>query len=113
MLVRNKNIKFFLVLAIAGNKIDNYIEEIVTEEEGMNLAKELNAIFQLTSAKEEDLGINELFEKIGKKLLDRDSKIISNFEKEELKDKTIKLKKDEIKKENKNKKNVVRKCFIF
>ena len=104
MLVRNKNIKFFLVLAIVGNKVDRYQEERVTEKEGMNLAKELNAIFQLTSAKEEGRGIAGLFKKIEKKLFDRDSKITSNFEKEESKHKAIKLTRDEIKNKNKNKK---------
>ena len=105
ILVRNKNIKFSLVLAIVGNKRDMYEFEEVKQNEGMNLAKELNAIFQTTSAKEEkNGGIDELFKNIGKKFLDPNSEITSNMTKEELKNKGEKLMRDKIKNENKNKK---------
>ena len=46
-----------------------YEHEEVEENEGKNLARELGAIFQKTSAKESN-GIEELFIKIGKKFLD-------------------------------------------
>ena len=53
---------------MVGNKIDRYEYVEVEESEGVNLANELGAIFQLTSAKESS-GVEELFEKIGKKYL--------------------------------------------
>ncbi len=56
-------------MAVAGNKDDMYEHEEVEENEGKNLARELGAIFQKTSAKESN-GIEELFTKIGKKFLD-------------------------------------------
>ena len=57
------------MLAVAGNKDDLYEHEQVLEDEGKNLARELGAIFQKTSAKESN-GIEELFTKIGKKFVD-------------------------------------------
>ena len=56
------------MLALAGNKNDMYEHEEVEENEGKNLAKELGAIFQKTSAKEAT-GVEDLFIKIGKKFL--------------------------------------------
>ena len=43
---------FVIVFYILGNKCDLYDREVVSEEEGVNLAKENNAIFLLTSAKD-------------------------------------------------------------
>ena len=45
-----------------------YEHEQIDEEEAKNLANELNAIFQKTSAKESH-GIEDLFVKIGKRFL--------------------------------------------
>ena len=45
-----------------------YENEAVDESEAKNLADEINAIFQKTSAKESN-GIEDLFTKIGKKFL--------------------------------------------
>jgi hypothetical protein len=45
-----------------------YEYEEVKKKEGMELAKEIGAIFKLTSAKN-NVGIEELFEEIGKKIL--------------------------------------------
>lgn len=56
---------------MVGNKTDRYEDEEVEKKEGANLAKELGAIFQLTSAKESS-GVEELFEKIGKKYLNKE-----------------------------------------
>jgi hypothetical protein len=56
------------VLAIAGNKDDMYENEEVDENDAKNLANELNAIFQKTSAKASH-GIEDLFKKIGEKFL--------------------------------------------
>ena len=57
-----------VILGLAGNKCDLFENEVVTEEEGKELAKEMGAIFKLTSSKEK-VGINELFQDIGYKLL--------------------------------------------
>jgi small GTP-binding protein len=51
------------VLGLAGNKKDLFQEEQVGEEEGENKAKEIGAIFKLTSAKTK-VGINEFIEKL-------------------------------------------------
>ena len=69
----------FLVFALVGNKEDLYLEE-----EGLELAKEIKAIYQRTSAKEESGGIDILFEKIVKRILDLD--IISIKEKNSMKE---------------------------
>ena len=47
-------------MALAGNKNDMYEHEEVEENEGKELAKELGAIFQKTSAKE-STGVEDLF----------------------------------------------------
>ena len=57
-----------VILGLAGNKCDLYENEVITEEEGKELAKEMGAIFKVTSSKEK-VGINELFQDIGYKLL--------------------------------------------
>ena len=57
-----------IILGLAGNKCDLFEREEVTEEEGKELAKEMGAFFKLTSSKEK-VGINELFQDIGYKLL--------------------------------------------
>ena len=56
------------ILALIGNKSDLYEFEEVKKKEGMELAKEIGAIFKLTSAKN-NVGIEELFEIIGKQIL--------------------------------------------
>ena len=56
------------IICLAGNKCDLYENEVITEEEGKELAKEMGAIFQLTSPKEK-IGINELFQTVGYKVL--------------------------------------------
>ena len=60
---------YFLVIGLAGNKSDLFDKEEVREEEAQNYAKEIGAIFRLTSACT-SLGIEELFKCIGCKLLD-------------------------------------------
>ena len=56
------------IIGLAGNKCDLFEREAVTEEEGKELAKEMGALFQLTSPKEK-IGINELFQTVGYKVL--------------------------------------------
>ena len=55
-------------MAVAGNKNDMYEYEEVPEAEAKNYAKEIDAIFQTTSAKVAS-GIDELFKMIGEKFL--------------------------------------------
>ena len=52
------------VLAVVGSKSDliNEEEEVVSEDEAKNFAKERNAIFKLVSSKEDPVGINKLFD---------------------------------------------------
>ena len=88
---------------MAGNKSDLYNNEKVTYEEGLELAKSLNAIYQRTSAKEKSGGVEELFLNIGKKLLDPNSVVESHLTKEEKKNMKQKLLKEQIKRENKKK----------
>ena len=81
-----------------------YQSEEVKNEEGLALAKELNCIYQRTSAKENTGGgIDELFKNIGKKFLNPDSEITSNMTKEELKSKGEKLMREKIKSNQKKK----------
>ena len=65
-----------IVFGLAGNKCDLFQKEQVTEEEGKKFAKEINALFQLTSCKE-SVGIDELFEQCGKKYLEMNKLIES------------------------------------
>ena len=59
------------IFAVIGNKNDLYERKQVSDEEGKAFAKDINAIFQVTSAKT-DSGINLLFENIGKKYFNPD-----------------------------------------
>ena len=93
-----------IVLAVVANKDDLYEHQEVQENEGRDLAKELNAIFQKTSAKETSGGVDILFKNIGKKFLDPNSEITSNLSKQDLKNRGDKLKRDEIKSQSQKKK---------
>ena len=57
------------IFAVVANKIDLYETQQVSDEEGKAFAREINGIFQATSAKS-DAGISNLFENIGKKFFD-------------------------------------------
>ena len=97
-----------IIIAFVGNKSDNYEAEVVSIDEGKELAKELNAIFKLTSAKL-GIGINELFENIAKKFIDP-SLIFNESNKESFQEKkSLKISKNKNKK-NKNKKKVNKCC---
>ena len=60
------------VFGLAGNKKDLFQNEQVNEDEGEKKAKEIGALFKLTSAKNGQMGINEfmgsLLEKYIKKI---------------------------------------------
>ena len=58
-----------MVIGLAGNNCHLFEEEQVTEDEGKKYAKEIGAIFQLTSCTHL-IGINELFEECGRKFLE-------------------------------------------
>ena len=87
-----------LILALVGNKSDNYEIEEVSIQEGKDLAKKINAIFKSTSAKESH-GIDDLFLAIGKKFVDP-KYLEASMSKEEEMEYRRKL----IKKKNKQKK---------
>ena len=76
---------------MAGNKSDNYIKEEVNDKESKSLAKELNAIYFRTSAK-----LNNSIDELGLKFLQPNMEITSNLTKEELIQKTEKLRRDKI-----------------
>lgn len=88
-------------LAIVGNKSDLYNEKKVDVKDVKDFAKQINAIFQLTSAKTSD-GIENLFQIIGKKYL------MPNYE-YDAGDKLAKEKYDKIKNEEKNTKIRIKK----
>ena len=67
----------------------------------MKLAREIDAIYQRTSAKSDSGSIDELFINIGKKILDPDSVIESNLTKDEKRIRGQKLLKKKIKEEEK------------
>ena len=58
----------YVVLAVVGNKSDLYESEVVAEEQAKAFAKEINATFMLTSAKNGD-GIEKLFNVLTDKIL--------------------------------------------
>ena len=66
------------------------------------MAKEINSIYIRTYAKLNS-SIDEMFNNIGKKFLNPNSEITSNLTKEEMIQKTEKLRRDQIKNSNKNK----------
>ena len=78
------------IYAIVANKYDLYDIQQVKDEEGKEFAKQINAIFHQTSAKS-DIGINTLFEKIGKKYFEPnyDSNEIEDKEKKEYEKKKL------------------------
>ena len=70
-----------MIFGVAGNKCDLFDKEEVSEKEGKQFAKEIGAVFQLTSCKE-NIGIDELFMECGKKYLEA-NKLISEKKPEE------------------------------
>ena len=57
------------LLGLVANKYDLYNSQQVSKEEGMELANEIGAIFQFTSAKSGE-GISSMFKNLGRKYLD-------------------------------------------
>ena len=83
-------------MAVAANKSDMYEYEEVEEKEGMALAKQYNAIFQTTTAKDTNGSIDLLFKNIGKKFLNPNIENTTILSKEELKKRGEQLKKERI-----------------
>ena len=77
------------IIGIAANKSDLFDKEQISEEEGVEFANSLDAVFKLTSAFKGS-GINELFKKLGEKLL--------NINQEPVVNQSITLDEDQIKK---------------
>jgi len=86
-----------MVFGIAGNKCDLLSQEKVDEKEARAYAKEIDAVFFLTSSKE-NVGISNIFEECGKKYLEK------NKLKESKKDKGITISKDDFKGDQEKKK---------
>ena len=93
-----------IILALAGNKSDNYLKEQVSDNEGKALAKEINAIYMRTSAKLNS-SIDEIFNSIGNKFLNPEMEITSNLTREEMIQKSEKLRRDKIKLNNNSNNN--------
>ena len=72
-----------VILGIAANKYDLIDNERVDEEDARNFAKEINAIFVTTSAKNSS-GIDDLFIKIAKKYTGFDAELINDANSNEL-----------------------------
>ena len=88
-------------MAVAANKSDMYEYEEVEEKEGMAFAKQHNAIFQVTTAKESNGSIDLLFKNIGKKFLNPNIENTSVMNKEELKKRGQQLKKERLENDKK------------
>ena len=73
-----------------------YEYEEVSEEEGMAFAKQHKAIFQTTTAKDQNGSIDQLFKNIGKKFLNPNIENTSNLTKEEMKKRGQKLQEERI-----------------
>ena len=71
------------IFAVVANKRDLYEIQQVSDEEGKKFAREINAIFQSTSAKS-DYGISQLFENIGRRYFDPNFNIDDTENKEKI-----------------------------
>ena len=81
-----------LILMVVGNKIDLEMDRKVTTEEGLQLARELSALFMESSAKTR-IGIKSIFEELVRKIMN--SQIKNSKEKEKKIVVTLKDEEDE------------------
>ena len=58
----------YKIVALIGNKLDKFLDEEVSEEEGRKFAKEINAVYKRTSALE-GTGLEDLFNELVDKYL--------------------------------------------
>ena len=93
-----------VIYAVAANKSDLYEEQKVSDEEGEEFAKSINAIFVSTSAKN-DSGIQALFDNIGQKIIDPNFNFAANEEKKKEEYKKMKQKEAKQNKQNNNNAN--------
>ena len=89
-----------IIFAVVGNKIDLYEEEKVDEEKVKEYCESIDAIFQLTSAKQNTY-IDELFSKIGEKFIN--SNLFKNLLSQNTDSKAPKLELKDINKKPKEK----------
>ena len=82
------------IFAVVANKSDLYTQSQVPDEEGKAFAKQINGIFQSTSAKS-NTGINTLFDNIGHKYFDPNFDINEKENKEKLEYEKKKLEKQQ------------------
>ena len=83
----------YKIVALIGNKIDKYLEEEVSEEEGKKFAEEINAVYKRTSALS-GVGIVDLFNELTEKYL-KEFKNLNNKDGNLKKEDNIKIKKEE------------------
>jgi len=69
------------IFVVVGNKFDLYEKRQISDEEALDFAKSIRAIFQYTSAKNSS-GINELFNNIGNKYFNPDFNLLEEENKE-------------------------------
>ena len=90
-----------IIIGIAGNKSDRFIEEAVSEEEGRQFAESVGAAFRLTSAKD-IFRINELFKDVGRKYLELSNQNIESNQKIKIGEKDADKKKEKQKNKKKH-----------
>ena len=90
-----------ITLGVAGNKSDLYDQEQVSEEEGENFAKSINARFSFTSAKSNPSGFVQFIEQLLIDYIHKEEKVEDNI------DDNISIK---LNKKNKNLKNERKMC---
>ena len=91
-----------IILAIAANKSDDYINQEVNIQEAKDLAKSLNAIFVCTSAKLGN-GIDDLFKMVAEKFIDPEKNIAESYmNKNEILEQQNKIKIEEVRRKQQN-----------
>ena len=91
-----------IILAIAANKSDDYINQEVNIQEAKDLAKSLNAIFVCTSAKLGN-GIDDLFKMVAEKFIDPEKNIAESYmNKNEIFEQQNKIKLEEVRRKQQN-----------
>ena len=98
-----------IIMVIAANKSDDYLNQDVDTADGKELAKSLDALFICTSAKMGN-GIEELFKLSGEKFLNPNKNISDSYlNKDEILEQKNRIKIEEIR-EKKNEKNKKKRC---
>jgi small GTP-binding protein len=98
-----------IIIAIAANKSDDYLNQEVDTADGKKLAKSLDALFICTSAKLGN-GIEELFKLSGEKFLNPNKNISDSYlNKDEILEQKNRIKIEEIR-EKKNEKKKKKRC---